>query len=83
MERGGLHSSVVRRFDALDRESARVEVAAECFSDDVGRGDTVALGACCNLDVELGVEANRFDGRRPGAAEGGTTSLCLHVDFPR
>ena len=80
MERGGLHSSVARRFGAFDSESAGVEVTAQRFADDVGGGDAVALGACCDLDVELRVEANRFDGRRPGATEGGTTSLAAPSD---
>ena len=42
--------------------SAGVEVVPDCFADDVGSGHTVAFGACCDLVVELGVEADRFDG---------------------
>ena len=38
--------------------SAGVEIAAECFSDDVGGRDPVLFGARCDLFIELGVEAD-------------------------
>ena len=38
--------------------SADLEVAAECFADDVRGGHPILLGACCDLVVELGVEAD-------------------------